>query len=479
MVSGRIGARALRDLLGDWRTEAPANEALADRVRLLLLDGRISAGIRLPAERELADALALSRTTVAAAYRRLRAAGFATSLQGSGTTTRLPLGRPAAPSPGGTVIGFMHASLPATRMLPGALDDSLLAAYRSHFASLGYDGVGQPELRAAIADWYGRRGLPTDPEQIVVTTGSQSAIYLAARALVARGDRVWAESPSYPNAYDALREVGARLITTPVTVEDGWDMPALEAAFQRSAPTVAYTMPDFQNPTGRSMSVEDRERLLEAAAATGTVVLADEATAELDIDRGEALPPLGTLADAHGAEVVHLGSASKQLWGGLRIGWLRAAPQLARRIAALRGSTDLAVPVFEQLVVTRLLPHSAEIAEERREQLRAGRETARAAIAELLPDWTFPPRLEGGLAAWVNLGAPVSSQLALAAHGRGLLVAAGPRFGIDGAFERHLRVPIAADPDNLRRGLEVLAELWPSVHRLARVEFDSYAGTVA
>jgi DNA-binding transcriptional MocR family regulator len=479
MSRGRIGARALRDQLGDWRSEAPAYESLADRVRLLLLDGRISTGIRLPAERELADALELSRTTVAAAYRRLREAGFASSLQGSGTTTQLPTGRPDQPPAGGGLIPFTHASLPATRLLSEVLDDALLADYRGRFASIGYDGVGLPELRTAIADWYGRRGLPTDPDQIVVTTGSQSAIFLAAKALVSRGDRVWAESPSYPNAYDALRDAGARLITTPVTVEDGWDLAALEAAFQRSTPSLAYVMPDFQNPTGRSMSLRDRERFLEAAAAAGTVVLADEVTSEMDIDRRAVLPPIGTLAEAHGAEVVHIGSASKQIWGGLRIGWVRAAPQLTRRIAAQRGSTDLAVPVFEQLVVARLLPRSAEIVEERREQLRAGRESARAAITELLPEWTFPPRLDGGLAAWVNLGAPVSSQLALAAHSRGLLVAAGPRFGVDGAFERHLRIPIAAEPESLRRGLQVLAELWPAVRGLGRAELDAYAGTVA
>lgn len=479
MPRGRIGARALHDLLGEWRGAAPAYESLADRLRLLLLDGRISTGIRLPAERELADALQLSRTTVAAAYRRLREAGFASSLQGSGTTTRLPPGGAAQPYAIGGLIPFTHASLPATRLLDEVLGDELLADYRSRFGSIGYDGIGQPELREAIAEWYTRRGLPTDPDQIVVTTGSQSAIFLAAKALVSRGDRVWAESPSYPNAYDALRDVGARLITTPVTVEDGWDLPALEAAFQRSAPTLAYVIPDFQNPTGRSMSVRDRERFLEAAAAAGTTVLVDEVTCELDIDRPEELPPLGTLAAEHGAELVHIGSASKQLWGGLRIGWVRATPQLARRIAAQRGSTDLAVPVFEQLVVARLLPRSAEIAGERREQLRAGREAARAAIDELLPEWTFPEQLHGGLAAWVNLGAPVSSQLALAAHARGLLVAAGPRFGVDGAFERHLRIPIAAEPENLRRGLEVLAELWPAVRRVGRAELDSYAGTVA
>ncbi|MFC4242100.1 PLP-dependent aminotransferase family protein [Gryllotalpicola reticulitermitis] len=478
MASARIGARALRDLLGDWRNEAPAYEGLADRVTLLLLDGRISSGSRLPAERELAAALELSRTTVAAAYRRLREAGYASSLQGSGTTTALPHGRSEEPAPGDAPISFTHASLPATRLLTGVLDDGLIDEYRSHFGSLGYDGVGQPGLRAAVADWYGRRGLPTDPEQIVITTGSQNAIHLAARALIARGDRVWAESPSYPNAFDSLRDVGARLITTPVTVDDGWDLDTLEATFRRSAPTVAYVIPDFQNPTGRSMSVRDRERFLEAAAGAGTTVLADEATAELDIDRGIRHPPLGALAGRHGADVVHIGSASKSVWGGLRIGWVRAEPQLARRIAAGRGATDLGVPIFEQLVAARLLPKSDEVAEERRAQLREGREVARSAIEELLPDWTFPARLDGGLAAWVNLGAPVSSQLALAARARGLLIAAGPRFGVDGAFERYARIPIAADPVALRRGIELIAEIWPSVRRVTRGELD-YAGTVA
>ncbi|HEY0246865.1 MAG TPA: PLP-dependent aminotransferase family protein [Gryllotalpicola sp.] len=479
MTRGQLAARALRELLGHWRSEAPAYEALADRVRLLLLDGRVSAGIRLPAERELSTGLGLSRTTVAAAYRRLRETGYATSVQGSGTTTALPPGHGGEQPPlDEALIDFTHASPPATRLLAEVIEDAL-DEYRGHFGTVGYDSVGQPALRAAIAEWYTQRGLPTEPGEVIVTTGSQSAIHLAARALLARGDRVWAESPSYPNAYDALREVGGRLVTSPVTVEDGWDLDALEAAFRRTAPSLAYVMPEFQNPTGRSLTAEGRERLLEAASAAGAVVLADEATSELNIDRTQRFPPLAAQAADHGAEVVHLGSASKPLWGGLRIGWVRGTPQLVRRIAAERGSTDLAVPVFEQLVVARLLPRSAEIRQERRAQLAAGRDAARRAITELLPDWTFPAQLDGGLAAWVNLGAPVSSQLALAARSRGLLVAAGPRFGVDGAFERYLRVPITTDATTLRRGIEVLAELWPGVHRLARPEFDGYADTVA
>jgi DNA-binding transcriptional MocR family regulator len=478
MTRGRIGARALRDQLGDWRGDAPAYEALADRVKLLLLDGRISADIRMPAERELATALGLSRTTVAAAYRRLREAGYATSLQGSGTTTALPRTRVERPIAGDGLIDFVHASLPATALLAEVMNEDLLDDFRCQFSTIGYDGVGQPELRQAIAEWYTSRGLPTDPGEILVTTGSQSAIHMAARALVARGDRVWAEGPSYPNAFDALRDAGARIVTTPVTVDDGWDMDALESTFQRSAPTVAYTMPDFHNPTGRSMSADDRRRFLEAADAACTTVIVDEATAELDIDRAETHPPLGALAVGGGPEILHISSASKPIWGGLRIGWIRATPAMLRRIAAVRGSSDLAVPVFEQLVVTRLLPRVDEIAEERRAQLRAGRDAAREAIAELLPEWTFPAHLDGGLAAWVNLGAPLSTQLVLAAHARGLLIASGPRFGVDGAFERNLRIPITVPPEQLRRGLELMAELWPSAHRIASADSD-YAGTVA
>jgi len=455
----RLGAVALAALLGEWRTDAPAYEGLAERIRLLLIDGRVSADVRLPSERELSERLRLSRTTVTAAYRRLRETGYAHSRQGSGTTTALPSGHHGAAQEE-TGIDLTKATLPATRLLAEVAAEAT-ERLTGHLGWSGYTLRGLTELRSAIAERYAERGLPTTPDQILVTLGGQSAIALLARTLLSRGDRAYAESPSYPHAYDALQLAGARVVTSPVTVEHGWDLPALEATFARTTPAMAYVMPDFHNPTGWSMSLEGRERLLHAAARIDALVVADDTTAELDIDRPEAHPPLGVLADRQRARVVHVGSASKLLWGGLRIGWIRAEQELITRLIAQRSATDLGTPVWEQHVTALLLPRAAEIVEERREQLRIGRRALYAAVGRLLPDWRLPERLHGGLATWARLPTAVSSQLTLAARARGLLVTAGPRFGVDGAYERHLRLPITASPFQIERGVEILAEVWP------------------
>jgi len=474
MVAARISARTLDALLGRRQDGAPAYAGLADRIRLLVLDGRLPAGTRLPAERDLAARLGLSRTTVTAAYRRLREAGFAHSVRGSGTTTALPGARPGPSAAPSGVVDLTKAAPPATRMLPAALA-SASAALGPLLADTGYDVAGLPELRRAIAERYTERGLPTGPEQVLVTTGAQSAIWMLARTLLARGDRALVESPSYPNALDARRLAGARLVTAPVSAEDGWDIEALEAAIARTRPTLAYLMPDFHNPTGRTMSRTERERMRRAAAAAGTVVIADEIPAELDIDRGRPLPPPAAEAGAHGAEVVLVGSASKLFWGGLRVGWIRAESGLLARIAAARAATDMATPVLEQLITARLIPESEAIIAERRDQLAAGRAAVLETVGRLLPGWTLPARLDGGLAAWIGLGAPVSSQLALAARARGVLITAGPRFGVDGAFERHLRLPITAEPEVLREAVGTLADLWPEVGRLGGSGLDAPA----
>lgn len=459
MSRGRIGASALTGLLGEWRSDAPAYEALAERLRLLLIDGRISADVRLPSERELSERLRLSRTTITSAYRRLRDSGYARSLQGSGTTTTLPALHDG-PVPAGPGIDLTKATFPATRLLAVIASDATELLGRQLSGS-GYTLRGLPELRRAVADRYTRRGLPTAAEQILVTTGGQSAIALIARTVVARGDRAYAESPSYPHAYDALRLAGARVVTSPVTTEEGWDMPALEATLARTTPAMVYVMPDFHNPTGRSMSGAERERLLRAAARIDALVVTDDTTAELDIDRPEAHPPLAVLAKTHRARVVHIGSASKQLWGGLRIGWIRAEPDLLARLVGVRSANDLGTPVWEQVATALLLPRAEEIVEERREQLRAGRDALYAAVARDLPDWRLPGRLHGGLTAWAHLPAPVSSALTIAARAHGLLLTAGPRFGVDGAYERHLRVPITASPSEIERAVSILAEVWP------------------
>ncbi len=459
-----IGPRPLLELLGEWRdVGASSYEALADRIRLLVIDGRLLAGTRLPAERELAAQLGVSRTTISAAYQRLREQGFAVSRRGSGTRTALPGARASSADPGTGMLDLTKAALPAPSTMPDAVRT---ASERLPPLLLdnGYDTVGLPSLREAVARRYTERGLPTDPDEVLVTVGAQQAIALVARALVSRGDRALIEVPTYPHAYDAIGAAGARLVTMPVSVDspDGWDLGALDSALRRTSPAIAYLMPDFQNPTGRSMSASVRSRVLEAAAAQGTIVVADETSAELDIDRPETLAPLA--AYARGARVITIGSASKTMWGGLRVGWVRAERSMIRRLHAVRVNMDLGTPVLDQLVVTALLDDYETVLAERRAQLAAGRSAVERAVSASFPDWVVP-HVHGGLAVWVNIGAPVSSQLALAARGEGLLITAGPRFGVDGAFERHLRIPLASSASQMPRAVEALRRAWPAATR--------------
>jgi DNA-binding transcriptional MocR family regulator len=480
MSTTPVTARMLETLLGEWRSPGPAYESLADRIRLLVLDGRLTVDTRLPAERDLAARLCLSRTTVAAAYRRLREGGYAISVRGSGTLTRLPSSAQVTHLAfGDGLLDLTKAALPAPTVLAAEAREAAgdLAAY---LGDAGYDPIGLAVLRQAIAQRYAERGLPTDPDEILVTVGAQQAIVLVARALLTRGDRVLIEAPTYPHAYEALQAAGARLVSVPVTADygnqgqgqgqgqgvadDGWDVAALESAIRRTSPALAYLMPDFQNPTGRSMSAPLRERLIDLAAGQGTIVVADETPAELDIDRPGTLLPLPAYAGGQEASVILLGSASKAMWGGLRIGWIRATRTMIRRLAAVRAGIDLGTPIFEQVLTARMLPHLDEILRDRRSMLERGRDAVETQLAARFPDWQVP-HVDGGLAAWVNIGAPVSSQLALAARNHGLLITAGPRFGIDGAFERYLRVPITFTPAQVERAVDALALAWPTLAR--------------
>lgn len=469
-----ISARILASMLRDWRETSarPAYAALADRIRLLILDGRIPLGTRIPAERDLASQLAISRTTVSASYAELRDAGYLDSVRGSGSVARLPR-RALIPFESSSVgfLDFSKATLPA---IPAVAEAARLAAAElpAHLCEAGFDQVGITSLRQALADRYTARGLPTEPEQIMVTIGAQHAIALLARTLLSRGDSALVESPSYPHAYEALRSTGARLVPVNVTTEDGWDEAALEQALQRTSPALGYLMPDFHNPTGRSMSAELREKLLSMASAQGTVVVADETMAELNIDRVDTPLPLA----AYGPAIL-IGSVGKTVWGGVRIGWIRAERPIIQRLLRARSAGDLGTPALEQLVVKNLLPEMDAILAVRREQLRAGRDNLERSIAQAFPEWRVP-HVDGGLTTWINLGAPVSSQLTLAARAEGLLLAAGPRFGIDGAFERFLRMPFGYCAEETDRAIAALGAAWQTISRGAHLEQGFLADVV-
>ena len=458
---GTLSARSLASLMTGWRDAitGPAYAALADRIRLLVLDGRIPLGTRLPAERELATQLALSRTTVSAAYGELRTAGYVSSLRGSGSVVRLPA---REPDPGVTstpeFLDFSKATLPALPAVLGAAERAA-AQLPAHIAHSGFDALGLTVLREALAERYTRRGLPTTADEIMVTMGAQSAIALVSRTLLSRGDRVLVESPSYPHAFEALRAAGGRLVPVSVSTDDGWDEPAIEQAIQRTSPSLAYLMPDFHNPTGKVMPTELRQKIVALASRQGTTLVVDETMAELGLDGRDAHPPFGV----HGT-VITIGSVGKSVWGGLRIGWIRAEREIIQRIARMRFTFDLGTPTLDQLVVADLLQDYDAVLEQRRATLRAGRRHLARRLAERLPEWHMP-HVDGGLTAWVNLGEPVSSQLVLAARTEGLVLAAGPRFGLDGVFERFLRIPFSHPEDETDRAVEAMERAWATVMR--------------
>ena len=452
-------SRSLAVLLDGWRDgDSSAYRALAARIRLLAVDGRIASGSRLPAERELALALGVSRTTVTAAYADLRSSDHLRSVRGSGSVLELPL-----PPTGGTtavpVLDLTRAVLPrAPQVLPAAVRAAVALGDRG---GSGYDLLGDDGLRRLVAERYTARGLPTGPHQVLITLGAQHAIGLLFRTGTTPGDRVLVESPSYPHALDAVRAVGARPVTVPVraataTDPGGWDPEALETAFARARPALGYLMPSFHNPTGAVMPQAQRRAVVELARRFGTRLVVDETTAELAID----VPAPAPFPD----DVVHIGSVAKTLWGGLRIGWIRADTQTVRHLTRHRSPWELGTPVLDQLTVAEALPGIDAVLADRREQLRTGRDTLLGLLADDLPEWGRP-LVPGGFCAWVNLGAEVSSAVVVAAARRGLQLTAGPRFGVDGAFERFLRVPFGYAPGVLEAAVPILVEAWAEARR--------------
>ncbi len=461
-ISPPISAPRTATLVGDFE-RSPAYAGLADALTLLIGDGRIPLGTRLPSERELTEALGVSRTTVTRAYAALRDAGYAEALRGSGTFTRVPGGRARAhdralmPLPGdGEAIDLNCA---ATSAPPGlaAVYAEATSDLPAYLGGHGYFPAGLPQLQQAIAGTYDLRGLPTDPEQIMVTPGALSAASIVAQAFTGPGDRVLVESPVYPNATLAIRHSGARLTGSPVD-PDGWDLEATGAALRQAAPTLAYLIPDFQNPTGQLMTDDQRAEYAGHLRRTRTVAVIDEAHVALPLE-GQAMPrPFACFA----SDAITVGSASKCFWGGLRLGWIRAPRGQTDRLTRARVGLDLGAPVLEQLVLARLLEDPATILAAQRARLREQRDGLVAALGEHLPEWRFRVPT-GGLALWCELPAPLATAVSAEAERLGVIVAPGPVFAAEGGLDQFVRVPWTRSGEELEEAVPRLAAAWDVV----------------
>ncbi|KQU66622.1 hypothetical protein ASD62_19095 [Phycicoccus sp. Root563] len=460
-----LTAARLRPLLGAALDTSPAYRGLADALRLLVADGRIPAGTRLPSERDLTAALGVSRTTVGRAYAELRDRGYLESRQGSGSVAVLPgaaTGRrqsgplqPTSDQLDGPVIDLTCASMSAPVGTVAAYERALEQLPR-YLTGTGYHPLGLPALREQLAADLTERGLPTDAEQVMVTGGALAGVAIAARALLSPGDRVLLESPTYPNAIETLSRSGARAVALPIGAE-GWDLDTAEATLRQTAPRAAYLVPDFHNPTGALMPEEHRARLGRALGQTRTVAIVDETLVELAHDPGLVMPsPLG----AHHARTVTVGGASKTFWGGLRVGWLRAPRDLMPALVTARLTLDLGSPVMEQLVLLDLLEHRDTILPVRREAIVATRDALVGALHSRLPDWRFTVP-QGGLCLWAELPEALSTPLTVAADQRGVVLAPGSQFAVDGGMERFLRIPFTGHtPEVVTDAVERIALAW-------------------
>jgi DNA-binding transcriptional MocR family regulator len=322
----------------------------------------------------------------------------------------------------------------------------------------GYEPAGIAELRAAVARRYTARGAATAPEQILITNGALHGLDLLLRLLVGPGDRVLTELPTYPGALDAIRGNGARVLPVPMAAAGGWQVDLIQATLRQTAPRLAYLMPDFHNPTGALIDESARREVFRAGRRTGTTVVVDESFVELGYCEGERP------SAAIDGSVISIGSLSKPVWGGLRVGWLRASTDLIHRLAALRVSIDMGGAVLDQVIAAELFADLDEIAAQRRAELRPQRDALAAALARDLPQWRFVAP-SGGLSLWAELEAPLSTPLTLLAAQAGVVLVPGSRFGVDGTLERFLRLPFALPADRLDEAVRRVAGVWAQLGR--------------
>ncbi|MBP2583274.1 DNA-binding transcriptional MocR family regulator [Streptomyces sp. PvR006] len=474
--------------LGRWSAgRGPLYLLLAARLRRLVDEGALPPGTLLPPDRRLAKDLAVGRTTVVAAYDTLRQEGRLVRRQGSGTRVARAALAPEPPrtgdaaragdasrATGGARAGgaprVKETSNPLFLHLLEAPDGVILLscaapvepppeladAYRSLVlpgGDLGYHPAGLGVLREAVAARYAERGVPTGPGQILVTTGAQQGLSLLARLLLAPGDGVLVEAPTYPGALDLFREAAA--VPLPVAVgPDGVDVAEAVRVMERHRPALAYVVARFQNPTGTVLPPLAGRRLVAAANALGVPLVDDEVLGDLAFGTAREPRPLS----AYG-EVIAVGSLSKVVWGGLRIGWVRGPAPLIARLARLKALHDLGCDVPSQLVAARLLADFGPVRAARLHALRAGHAHLRAELARLLPSWSCAPAT-GGQTLWVRLPHGDGVSFAQVALRHGVAVLPGATTDALGGSVRHLRLHFLLPREVLTKAVRRLAAAW-------------------
>ncbi|WP_336210435.1 aminotransferase-like domain-containing protein [Nonomuraea sp. LPB2021202275-12-8] len=457
-------AHDLVDRLGRWASgRGPLYLLLAARLRALIDDGVLPPDEPLPPDRTLAGRLAVSRGTVVAAYDLLQQQGRVVRRRGSGTRVAA-LDLPATRATDGVtanplLLHILHPPDGVALLTCAAPDDpppELAQAYAdaieglAGLRDLGYQPAGNAALREAVAAYYRGRGLPTTAQEIIVTTGAQQALTLLSGLLVSPGDTVLTESPTYPGALEVFRHAAA--VVRPVTL----DPPGLAAASRERRPALVYAVPTASNPTGSVMDTGSRRRLAAFAAEHDVPLIDDEVCAELCFS-GDTPPPVASYAS--GEQVVTIASLSKVVWGGLRIGWIRAPAPLVSRLARLRAVHDLGGEVVGQLAAAALLRRLEDIRRARVGALRARHDHLCAELRTHLPSWSFEPA-RGGQTIWVRLPRGEAGAFAQVALRHGVAVPPGRSFDPLGGHGDRLRLHYLLPRHELSQAVRGLAAAW-------------------
>lgn len=475
------------------QSDVPLYRQLYEQVRGWVESGRLRQGERVPATRELAAALNLNRTTVSAAYALLEKDGLLTGHVGRGSFIAGGAGKPvpaprvkweeiAAPEPAphaassrGAAISFAN-SRPAEDLFPVeefrmACREVLESDALGHILQLG-SPAGYPPLRHYLLEEARRRGVARAGDDIIITSGCQQALDLVERVLTRPGDTVLIEDPVYPGLRHTFARAGARVIGAP-TGDQGVDLEALERAIERERPRLVVVTPNFQNPTGTTLTTASRVALLAMVRAAGAVLVENDAYGELRYV-GEPLPNVKQLDET--GDTVLLGSFSKIAFPGLRIGWVIAPRALIARLMEAKQWCDLHTDQLSQAVAARFAASGRLAAHRKRVQAAGARRLAAvlSACERHLPAGAVFTRPQGGMNLWVRLPEPLDAAALLPrAEREGVGYLPGKYFAVSREHRNALRLSFAGlDPGRIRAGVSILGSIFSKELELSEAPLE-------
>lgn len=484
----------------DRDSDVPLYHQIEAHLRQGILSGSLAPDTRLPATRQLARDLGISRITVENAYAELEADGLISTCVGSGTFVvppcalrPVPGDGPSAPWPlwqqevqarsrtsQETALDAMLqiARHPNPINFAGGVGDSHLfpvkdfrkamqmVIRRDGIAALEYgEPSGYAPLRSTIAHVLASQGLQVRPENVLITAGSQRALALAAQLLLKPGDAVLVESPTYAGALDLFRVLCLTIVGIP-TDDNGMQVEKVEGLLQQHHPRLIYTIPNFQNPTGTCMGGQRRRQLIGLADRYNVPILEDDFVGDLRYE-GRAQPALKALDP--GGRVIYVSTFSKMLMPGLRVGFLAAEGPVYDSLIHCKRVNDLATSNLMQRALEAYVTVGRYQAHLRRSRqvYRKRRDAMLLALNRHLPAGVRLDPPQGGLFIWLRLPDDLSSEELLPlACDEGVAFAPGDGFFPNGSYGQScMRLNFAAQPPEVIE--EGIRRLGRAIRRLA------------